>query len=547
MHGKTGKHVGTQSGQAALPRDGRRSLKSLRLSLCLVLTIAIFATDTIFVISPAISVLYIVPLLLLANSRLARLVRVWACMCVALATVSFVLGLPESIGPMALPNLAIGLIAIVVTAQQLTRAAALRGQLSADERRYRTVFNSLAVAVWEYDLSPVQTAISRMRAEGMVDLRRHIAENPEIAEQLRRLVRITDVNETALKLVGVLDKTTFFDRITDLLQESEDGFAACIVALDERQPQFQAQAMVLTAAGDPLEVIMAYSFDGTGPLDRVAVSVLNVTEQNRLAKLIAENRDQLARAEQSAALGQMAASIAHEIEQPLTAIQTSLGAAERWLRREMIDIAEVAAAIGTANRATLRAKEVIRRIRALIIGSAGTEVAPVEFDTLIQEAAALLQGDIAQRGVRLTQVLRTPVVIHGDRILLQQVVVNVVRNALQALDGMAEEQRALLIATDLLDGEVRLAVTDSGPGWPPEILAEAFAAFRTTKTGGMGLGLSICRTIIEAHNGAIFLENADTGGATVRITLPVNSTGSDAKALRRGLQTQIQQGIVSFT
>ena len=130
------------------------------LPLVAALTAAIFLADTIFVISPALSVLYILTLLLLANSHARYWVSNWAVLCFALSIAAFLLGLPLSYGPMALPNLVIGLIAIAVTARQLTHSESLRSQLAADEMRYRGVFNSLAVAIWECDLRPVDAAMA---------------------------------------------------------------------------------------------------------------------------------------------------------------------------------------------------------------------------------------------------------------------------------------------------------------------------------------------------------------------------------------------------
>lgn len=510
------------------------------LALVAALTVAIFLADTIFVISPALSVLYILTLLLLANSKAKYWVSNWAVLCFALSITAFLLGLPLSFGPMALPNLAIGLVAIAVTARQLTHSERLRSQLAADEARYRGVFNSLAVAIWECDLRPVDAAIADLRARGVRDLALHLARHPEDVAALRGEVLIVDANETALTMMGVTDKRAFPRPLGDLVPESDRALIACIVAIAERPPLFQTQASIHTARGDARDVIVAFGLGAADPLDRVAVSLFDVTEQNRLARLVAENREQLAHAQQSAALGQMSATIAHEIEQPLTAIHTSLDAATRWLRRDPIDVAEVTASIQTGLQGTRRAMDVIRRIRALIIGTAGTDMASLEIDALVQEATLLLQTDIVTSGTQLAHRLRAQAVLQADRILLQQVLVNVLRNALQAMAEVPQPERRIEIETAAIDRTVRLTITDSGPGWPVEILAEAFAAFRTTKPGGMGIGLSVCRTIIEAHGGAIHLRNAALGGATVEITLPIDHDEGDTTALRQDLQTQIR-------
>lgn len=509
------------------------------------LTAAIFAADTIFIISPALSVLYILPLLILGNSGARALVAHFAAICIGLAITAFVLGLPLSFGPMALPNLAIGIIAISVTARQLIRSERLQRQLAADERRYRGVFNSMAVAIWECDLRPIETAVSDLQARGVRNIRQHLAHHSDLVGDLRRRVLITDVNDTALRMIGVPDKQAFLRQLDDFLVDSDEAFISCITAISEQQPLFQTQTRVRTAKGEELDVLMAFGLEGSSPLERVVVSLFNMTEQNRLARLIAENKEQLARAQQSAALGQMSASIAHEIEQPLTAIQTSLDAATRWLRRDPIAVGEVNASIQTVLHATQRAMDVIRRIRALIIGNTETESSALEIDALVEEATTLIETDIINSGTRVVHVLNARTVLHADRILLQQVVVNLVRNAVQAMAQTPPDERRILIETMVVEDVVRLKITDCGPGWPPEILAEAFAAFRSTKPGGMGIGLSVCRTIIEAHGGSISLRDAETGGATVEIMLPASQPAANAASLSSDLRMQIRKNVAS--
>lgn len=493
---------------------------SQRIALCTLLTLAIFAVDCTIILSPALSVLYILPLLIIANDDSIQLLLPWAAISVVLTLIGFTVGLPLTLGAMPLVNLAIGLTAIAITAQQLLQSARMRARSRDDERRYRDVFNSLAVAVWEYDFRAVDAAIAELRRAGITDLRQHFALHPESIAALRRIVAITNVNATALKLIGVPDRDRLVAQLADYLPETDENFADCIVAIAERPESFQTRTRLIAADGRVIEVIIAFKLGPDVALERVAASILDITEQTRLSTVIADTKDQLSRAQQAAAVGQISGSIAHELDQPLTAIQTSIGAAMRWLRPERYDVAEAKAALLTVSQAAGRAKEVIQRVRSLV-GNAQMETTPQKIDDLVGEAILIVRGEIAVYGARLVQKLDAPGLIQADRILLQQVVANLIRNALQAMGSLPKPDRIVTVETTQSPGIVSVRVIDTGPGWADEIRNNAFQAFRTTKSEGMGLGLSICRTIIEAHEGRIQLGNSELGGASVEFSLPL--------------------------
>jgi C4-dicarboxylate-specific signal transduction histidine kinase len=499
------------------------------LALCAVLTGIIFYTDSTFIVSPAISVMYILPLLILANCRWKALVLPWAGLCLTLTLAAYLIGLPWSLGTLPTANLLIGVMAITVTVHQLIRSERMSKALASDEKRYRDVFNNVATAIWEHDLRPMQETIAHLRALGIRDIRSHLAHNPQIVADTRNKVRIIDVNETGLTLMKVATKDQFFQYLGEFLTDDDTSFEACMVAVSEGRSHFQNRCQLRTATGELIDIIVAFSLGSGEPLDRVAASILNVTEEVRLSKLIAENRGHMARVEQAAALGQMSASIAHELEQPLTAIQTSLAAAMRWARRGTSSRDEVQASLEIVSQATHRARDVIQRVRSLV-GKAETQTKPLALDDFLLDATLLLQGEIAGHGVRLTRCLQAPCLVQADEVLLQQVVTNVVRNALQAMAAIPQADRVLTIETEIVGDMASIRVRDTGPGWSPDILAAAFQAFRSTKAGGMGLGLSICRTIIEAHHGQIRIANAEGGGALVELRLPLRAVASGAGA-----------------
>src|SRR6266481_4995751 len=214
---------------------------------------------------------------------------------------------------------------------------------------------------------------------------------------------------------------------------------------------------------------------------------------------------QLAHANRVTATGQLAASIAHEVSQPIAAALTNANAARRWLGAEPPDLEEVRQALGRIIRDGRRASDIIGRIRALV-RKAPPRNDQLDINGTMLEVIALTRSELRRNGTSLqTQLADGLPLVLGDRIQLQQVTLNLILNAVEAMSGSSEPARELLIRTELDgSGSVLVAVQDSGPGLQPESLDRLFDAFYTTKPHGMGMGLSICRSIIEAHGGRMW-------------------------------------------
>jgi len=224
-------------------------------------------------------------------------------------------------------------------------------------------------------------------------------------------------------------------------------------------------------------------------------------------------------------MGELAASIAHEVSQPITGVVTNADAALRWLGGEPPNLEAVRYSLDEIIKDGNRAGDVISWIRALI-----KKVPPgrdgLEINEAILEVVALAHGEVVKNSVSLqTQLAAGLPLIQGDRVQLQQVILNLIINAVEAMSGVSEGSRELLISTGK-DGSSGLlvAVQDSGPGLNPESFDRLFDAFYTTKPGGMGMGLSICRSIVEAHGGRIWVSRTAGPGATVQFTLPVGES-----------------------
>jgi C4-dicarboxylate-specific signal transduction histidine kinase len=230
---------------------------------------------------------------------------------------------------------------------------------------------------------------------------------------------------------------------------------------------------------------------------------------------------ELAHATRVTMLGELAASIAHEVTQPISAITTAGEAGLRWLKRDDPNVHEGCLAIEAMVDSARRAANIISRIRALARRSSPA-FAPCKINALVVESLELLGFEIDKYGAAVELEL-TPadLTINGDRIQLQQVLVNLAVNGLQAMSSVSDRPRILHIKTvPCGDDQVIVLVEDSGAGVAPDMISKLFASFQTTKTDGMGIGLSICRSIIEGHGGSITCASSSSAGTEMRIELP---------------------------
>jgi two-component system sensor kinase FixL len=232
-------------------------------------------------------------------------------------------------------------------------------------------------------------------------------------------------------------------------------------------------------------------------------------------------RGQLAHVARVSTMGQLAASVAHELNQPLGAILSNAEAAELFLAQNPPALGELREILADIRSDDERASEVIRRMRTLL-HKRELEQKPLEINSLAEDVLRLLSGDAALKKTSISAELMPGLpLIMGDRIHLQQVLLNLMLNGFDAMSSLPQEKRRLVVRTSRsTEGGVEVMVVDSGTGVLPEKLPHLFEPFYTTKTNGMGMGLSIARTIIEAHRGRISAENNITGGATFRFLLP---------------------------
>jgi PAS domain S-box-containing protein len=413
--------------------------------------------------------------------------------------------------------------AILETNNDITQRKRADAELRASERKYRNIFQTVGVSIWEEDFSEVKAAIDAFKAQGVTDFHRYLAEHPEFAQRAIALVKVVDVNDAAIELFGARTKDELLASLSRLfLPETEDVFAQELIALAEGRTSFAAETTMQSLKGERLNILFTITFPAEpGTMDSVLVSIVDITERKRSQQALDRAQAELAHINRVSTLGELAASIAHEVNQPIAGVVTNADAALRWLAASPPNLEEVREALDGIVTDGKRAGEILARIRTLV-KKAPAQKEPLDINEPILEVIALTRGDAQSNGVTLqTQLQPALPPVLGDRVQLQQVVLNFILNAVEATSIVDRHRRDVVISTAKDSNGVVVAVRDTGVGLDVDSTDHLFQPFYTTKPSGMGMGLSICRSIIEAHGGCVRAARNADAGATFQFTLPV--------------------------
>jgi len=253
----------------------------------------------------------------------------------------------------------------------------------------------------------------------------------------------------------------------------------------------------------------------------VLASVVDITERRKIERTTARQRDELAHMSRVAMLGELSGSLAHELNQPLTAILSNAQAAQRFLAQSPPRVDKLAEILADIVKSDHRAGAVIQRLRSLL-RKEDAQRRLLDLNEVVEESLRLLRSDLLSRRVAVDADLAEALpAVSGDRNQLQQVLLNLVINGCDAMDGREADRRLLVRTRATAQGNVELSVSDRGEGIPAEDLDRVFEPFVTTKSQGIGLGLAICRSIVEAHSGRLWATNNADCGATLHCELPV--------------------------
>jgi PAS domain S-box-containing protein len=294
---------------------------------------------------------------------------------------------------------------------------------------------------------------------------------------------------------------------------------------DGKDWELEHQLLMPDGSIKSVHVVARAARDESGSVEFVG-AIMDVSAAKRAERELRQAQAELAHISRVTTLGELTASIAHEVNQPISGVVTNAEAGLSWLGAEPPNLERVREVLGQIVKDGMRAGDVIYRIRALV-KKAPPRMARVDVNEAVLDVITLTRSELQRHGVSLeTQLAAGLPLIEGDRIQLQQVILNLILNAIEAMGGIDEGARAMRINTGReTSNHVLFSVRDLGPGLDPQNVNRLFEAFYTTKPEGLGMGLTICRSIIEAHGGRLWATANEPRGAVFQFTLPLERTG----------------------
>jgi len=525
--------------------------------------------------------------------------------------------------------------------QDITERKRAEAEVRESERRYRYIFQSTGVSIWEEDFSRVKDAIDDLKARGVRDFREYCAAHPEFVERAIAMVKIVDVNDATVELFAAQKKDELLVSLHKVfLPETVEVFVGVLVAIAEGRTSCEAETVLQTLKGERLTVLFTMTLPPPpGRLDNVLVTLMDITERKRAEYLTGQvfeslpdrvsivgrdyryrrvnpvferdwkmpaeravgmhmadilgmdafeqrvkpNLDRcfagedvsyktewfsdalgrryvalsysplrpdsdrveaalvivrdltdhmlasealrqahadLAHISRVTTMGELTASLAHEINQPIAAAITNANACLRWLARAHPDVEEAREAASRIVKDGTRAAEIISRIR-LLFKKGAPQRESVDVDEVIQEMIVLLRSEAARYSIPIrAELLAGLPKVKADRVQLQQVFMNLMLNGIDAMKGISAAGELTIRSERTASGQLLISVSDTGVGLPPHQADLIFDAFFTTKPNGTGMGLPISRSIIESHGGRLWAAANSGRGATFQFTLP---------------------------
>lgn len=404
----------------------------------------------------------------------------------------------------------------------LRHARALETELETLRRWDQVLFDRAGISLWREDWSAARDEVLRLLDTGVTDILAYYTERPEELRRLRGRVIVKDVNAFALEEMGGVDRGDLIGPLDRILPDTDQTFVQWLVAFGRGDRFYRSETHITRPDGTTKDTL----FSAALPQDRRGFEDIVVTDFDITAYKVAQERlveveRDLARASRVSTMGALSATIAHEVNSPLAAILSHAEAALRWLEREKPNIAEACAALAAVLTDAGRARDVVARTRAFVERSR-EGVRPTDLVGAAREAILMVERDLRSRGVAVhfDADEAIPEVV-TDPVQIQQVLVNLMLNGAQAMSNSCGP-RDLKVTLRRQGPALRVAVEDLGGGLPDEHRSRVFDPFFTTREGGVGMGLAICRDIVEAQGGRIWVEDGASGGAVFCFTVPLD-------------------------
>lgn len=421
------------------------------------------------------------------------------------------------------PNQALRTGVVLIAVLDLSDRVEAENALAESERRYATLFKGMPNALIQSDVRRLDALLADLRASGVTDIAALLQQDVSLRDALMDAVIMVEMNDAARAVSGRYSTQRILGcSARQFRRERPDTFVRMIEARWRGETSFSEETRITMPSGRACDVLYHISFPPEfASLGINLISLTDVSERQAAERAMEEMRAQLAHAANVAVLGEVAATLAHELNQPLAAIAANAAAAGRWLQHQPPDTGRAAPLMARIAADAARASQIIASVR-----SAATRPAPpiesIAIPDLLRSVSSFLDREIRASHVALTIECESAMpAIHGDRTQLQQLFANLLVNAIQSLEERDRARRAITLACRSLGDHVAVSVTDNGPGFAPGTGPALFSSFFTTRPEGMGMGLAIARSVAERHGGTIAASSDGATGATFTVTLPL--------------------------
>lgn len=400
-------------------------------------------------------------------------------------------------------------------------------RFTASEERYRELFMRAPVALMLADGRGIGRLVRELRAAGITNPAEYVEANPGYVDQALDIVAVAEVNDHATTLFGASSAKELVGPVRALWLDSPDTFRRALIARFEGVPYFAEETRMRTRDGRTIDILFSLAFPSPDTfLGASLMGMLDITDRRNAETQLQKLQSEFAHGARISMLGELTASVAHELTQPLGAISANGQAALRWLDKPVPNLVRATDRIGRIVTDAHRAAQIIQRIRGMA-NNVAAERRPLDMSDVAREVMLFLRHDLAEKRVMVTTDFAVGLPsIMCDRIQIQQVIVNLIINSMQAMNSSSGHERSVHLRTYVDDaGRVAFSIRDTGPGVDAAHMDVVFTGFFTTKSDGMGMGLTICQSIIAAHGGEIGVSNMPDGGACFHFAIPSDPVG----------------------
>jgi signal transduction histidine kinase/predicted MFS family arabinose efflux permease len=410
----------------------------------------------------------------------------------------------------------VNLLALDISSRRETRRVLVQS-----EERYRSMFEQTHVSIGEIDLSWARNVLTKLQERGVTDLRAYFSEAPAFLAYCAQRIVVVDANDAALRLLDCASREEVIGPLARFLLQDTALLPAILTAMWRGDTRFERQVQMATRTGRRVTTLLIASLpEDEHASDRVVLAMIDITEREEARAGLVAAGEELARAGRAMAVGTVSASLAKELAEPLNALSRDAQACVDWLSRPMPDVNEASKAAQRAVNDVQSAAVIVDRTRGHLT-KARRAFEQVDLRQIVHKVTGLFASDFTSHGITLhVNVVREVPPVAADEVEMQQVLVNILTNAVRAIRDASGPRKELSIevASDT-PGWVQLIVKDSGKGIADEHLKRLVQPFFTPTPDGFGMGLAICRSMVEANGGALNARNDPNGGAVFEVRM----------------------------